>query len=531
MTPEMLAIRQRLFDEFPYYAENALKIRTKPDPVTGKSDIAPLVLNEAQRRLQAVINRQMATRGYVRIIILKGRQMGLSTHVGGWGYWWTSQRKAQKALVIAHKGDSTNTLFEMTRRYHDEMPAILKPSTRYSNRKELVFDKLASSYLVVTAGGDSVGRSETITFAHLSELAFWPKNTAQETFSGLMDAIPAGAGTAVFIESTANGVSGLYYEQCQKARKGESDFEFIFLPWFIDPTYRKPVPAGFKRTPGEQKLVDLYDLDDEQLMFRRSRVAEKGVELFKQEYPCNADEAFLTSGRPVFNPERIAEMREKVRAPIARLALTAGEWEDHPLGELKQFLPIDPKESYYLGCDVGYGVQKDPSVIQVQDGKRRQAAVWRSDRVDPDYFGTVIAAVGRLYNEAQAICESNGPGILTNRVLEKDEGYPWVFHETIYDKTAKDGDEQDRRGFTTNEKSKALIINELRAHLRNRDLEIYDSVTLDEMQSFIVTETGHMEAEKGCHDDTVIALALADHINDGSFTPVVNEDAFYESIE
>jgi len=529
MTPAMLEVRRRLYEDFPYYAENALKIRTKPDPVTGKSDIAPLVLNEAQRRLQEVINRQLAARGYVRIAILKGRQMGLSTHVGGWGYWWCSQRKAQKALVIAHKGDSTSTLFDMTRRFHDEMPDILKPSTRYSNRKELVFDKLASSYLVVTAGGDSVGRSETITFAHLSELAFWPKTTAQETFSGLMDAIPAGPGTAVFIESTANGVSGLFYEQCQKARKGEGDFEFIFLPWFIDPTYRKPAPKNFSRTPTEQKLVDLYGLDNEQLMFRRGRVAEKGVELFKQEYPCNADEAFLTSGRPVFNPERIAEMREKVRPPVARMAFTAGEWEEHPLGELRQFIEIDPKESYYLGCDVGFGVQKDPSVIQVQDGKRRQAAVWRSDRVDPDYLGVVLAALGNLYNEAQIICESNGPGILTNRVLEKDEAYPWVFHETVYDKQADE--EREKRGFTTNEKSKALIINELRARLRNREIEIYDSTTLDEMQSFVVTESGRMEAEKGTHDDCVIALALADHINDGSFTPIVNDPAYYESIE
>src|SRR5690242_2391437 len=152
----MLEVRRRLYEDFPYYAENALKIRTKPDPVTGKSDILPFVLNEAQRRLQEMVDRQLATRGYVRIVILKGRQMGLSTHVGGWLYSWVSQRKAQKALVVAHKGDSTRTLFDMTRRFHDQMPEILKPHTKYSNRWELVFDKLESSYLVVTAGGDSI---------------------------------------------------------------------------------------------------------------------------------------------------------------------------------------------------------------------------------------------------------------------------------------------------------------------------------------------------------------------------------------
>jgi hypothetical protein len=108
MTPEMMAVRKRLYEDFPYYAKSALKIRTKPD-ANGKSDIAPLVLNEAQRRLQETIDAQLKRRGYVRIVILKGRQMGLSTHVGGWFYWWVSQRKAQKALVVAHKGDSTTT--------------------------------------------------------------------------------------------------------------------------------------------------------------------------------------------------------------------------------------------------------------------------------------------------------------------------------------------------------------------------------------------------------------------------------------
>ncbi|MES1994437.1 MAG: hypothetical protein V4457_12810 [Pseudomonadota bacterium] len=528
MTPEMMEVRERLFRDFRFYAANALKIRTKPD-ADGLSAIAPLRLNEAQSRLQALIDRQLAATKKVRIIILKGRQMGLSTHVGGWFYHRVSQRKAQKAMVIAHTGDSTKTLFDMTRRFHDNMPEILKPSTRYSSRKEIVFDKLDSSYMIVTAGGDAVGRSETITCAHLSELAYWPKNSAADTYSGLMDSIPSGPGTAVIIESTANGISGLFYEQCQKARTGESDFEFIFLPWFIDQGYRMPVRENFSLTPTEEKLVAKHGLDNEQLMFRRSRIAEKGVELFKQEYPCDADEAFLTSGRPVFNPERLVEMREKVLPPISRMALTAGEWEEHPLGELKQFYEIDPKGSYYLGCDVGFGVRKDHSVIQVMDGKRRQAAVWRSDRVDPDYLGTVLAAVGTLYNCADIICERNGPGILTNRVLAKDETYIGsIFRETVYDKTADV--ETEHLGFMTTEKSKALVINELRARLRNRELTLHDATTLDEMQSFVVTESGKLEAEKGTHDDCVIALSLADHINAGDFEPLVNDDA-YSDIE
>jgi hypothetical protein len=531
MTPELMAVRQRLFDDFAYYAENSLFIRTK------KQKIEQFKLNTAQKILLERIDKQLKDRRYVRIIILKGRQMGLSTAIGGWLYWWVSQRQAQKALVVAHKGDSTQTLFDMTKRFHDKCPAILKPHSKYSSRKELVFDVLDSSYAIVTAGGDGIGRSETITAAHLSELAFWPKSSAQDNFSGLMDTIPREEGTALFIESTANGVSGLFYEQCKQAREGDSDFEFVFLPWFIEDGYRAPVPDDFERTPVEEELVEAYGLDDEQLMFRRIRIAEKGPELFKQEYPCNADEAFLTSGRPVFNSEIVAEMLQGARDPIARKALAGSvdergkrnlTWEDQPRGELLCYLPHDPNETYYIGGDVGAGVQRDFSVAQVFDSKRRQAAVWRG-QIDPDYFGTTLAHLGRFYNDAQIICERNNHGILTNRVLHKDEAYPWVYQETMYDKVTDT--ETTHVGFFTSEKSKPLVIDKLRANVRTREIEVYDRATLQEMQSFIVTETGRMEAEKGTHDDCVISLALVDHINEGSYEPIVNQSDWYLDLE
>lgn len=518
----MLEVRERLYSDFEFYANNALLIRTKDQKIT------PLLLNKAQRELLRHIEGQLERRKYVRIIILKGRQMGISTMLSGWLYWWVSQRIAQKALVVAHKADSSSALFDMTQRYHDKMPAILKPTTRFTNRKGLTFDKIDSSYMVVTAGGDSIVRGETITAAHLSELAFWPKSSAAGNFSGLMDAIPVSPGTAVFIESTANGMSGLFYEQCRLARSGQSDFEFVFLPWFWDPAYRVIPSPDFSHTPKEKELARRFGLDDAQLMFRRIKIAEKGEEFFKQEYPCDADEAFLTSGRPVFLPQRLEDMRQAITKPIATKALEGDEWNDHPLGELLCYEELNTRETYYIGADVGQGVQRDFSVAQVCNSKREQVAVWRG-QVDPDYFGTILAHLGRYYNDAQVICERNGPGILTNRVLYKDENYPWVYQETVYDKTTDT--ETTHIGFLTSEKSKPLVINELRAHVRTGEITIRDQVTLDEMRSYIVTETGRMEAEKGSHDDTVIALALCDHINAGPWNPVPNSPDFYCEIE
>lgn len=518
LSPQALKVRKRLLNDFSYYAAHSLYIRTKAQKVELFHP------NEAQRRLIEVIERQLDSRGYVRIIILKGRQMGLSTVVAGWLYWWVSQRAAQKALVVAHKADASQTLFDMTRRFHKMVPDILRPSTEYASGKRLAFDKLDSSYTVVTAGGDAIGRSETITAAHISELAFWPPNSAQESFSGLMDTIPPGPGTAVFIESTANGVSGLFYDQWQKAIKGESDFEPIFLPWFIEPSYTAPVPEMFSMTPKEIALAEKFGLTPGQLMFRRLRIAEKGEDLFKQEYPCDAQEAFLTSGRPVFNVERVQTMLSAAPKPLARLGYEGSKWVPDAHGELLCYLKHDPAETYFVGADVGAGVNKDFSVAQVFTSNREQAAILRG-QFDPDYFGTLLAALGRFYNDAWIICERNNHGILTNRVLARDEEYPNVFRETIYDKITDT--ETQQVGFFTSEKSKPLIIDKLRANVRLGEIKIYDETTLEEMRSFIVAPTGRMAGEKGTHDDCVMALAMCNHINTGPWQPIENQESWY----
>ena len=523
--------RKRLYEDFEFYAKHALKLRTKPDKDTGVSKLAPFVLNRGQKRILENIEGQLKRRGFVRLILVKGRQMGSSTMVEGWLFWWTTQRKAQRTLVVAHDATATQTVFEMTKRFFDNCPEAIRPHKEYNSRKELSFDRLDSSYRIATAGGDGIVRGEMIQTAHLSEFAWWPPNSAKQNFSGLMDAIPNTRGTAVFIESTSNSYN-LFYEQYEAARKGESLFEVVFLPWYWADEYQMPVGDDFELTPDESELMAKYGPDGlthGHLVFRRAKIAEKGRDQFKQEFPFDADESFLTSGHPVFNPERVQEMLEHKQEPIARKTLINRKWEDSPRGELHCYLPHDPHETYYIGADVSAGVGKDWSVAQVFDSNRRQAAVWRSNRVDPDWYGTVLACLGRFYNDAQVCCESNKDGILVNRVIQKDEAYPWVFQETIYDRVTDT--ETVKFGFLTTEKSKPLVIDKLRANVRTKDIEIYDEQTLLEMRSFIVTESGRMEAEKGQHDDHVMALALADHINEGAFQLVTNESSWYGEIE
>lgn len=524
MTPAQTITRRRLYKEFPFYSRHCLKIRTKA------GEIQPLVLNAAQRILQEAIDAEMATRGYVRIVILKGRQQGLSTHVGGYLYFTVSQNRARKSLVVTHHSDSTRALFDMTKRYHDNAPDIVKPSTKYASRRELSFNLLDSSYIVATAGGESIGRGETISDLHASELAFWAPSTAAENWNGLIKAVPKTPGTNVFVESTANGVSGVFYDIWQGAVNGTNDYRPVFIPWFLDEGYQSPVKAPLAHTPEEEKLIALYSLTDEQLQWRRHEIALNGLDLFRQEYPCNPEEAFLTSGRPIFHVEKLVERLQAIKdkSPIELRGLMNGKMEVVPRGEMSVFHEHDSKETYYLGADVamgvGTGTKKDYSVAQVLDSKRRQVAVWRG-HILPDAFAEVLYAMGTYYNTCLIAPENNNHGILTCSTLAKILNYPHVYMKIIVDTLTEK--ESVVMGFASNVKTKPLIIDELRACVRDNEIELNDKTTIQEMLTYIVTVSGSMEAEKGCFDDCVTSLAIANHINEGAFIPVAATDEWY----
>ena len=520
MDPKLKQVRKRLYSDFPFYAKSSLKIRTKA------GDVAPLALNPAQEILDEAVRKQLQTDGKIRVIILKARQQGLSTYVGGYLYFAVSQQKARKAMVITHHADSTRALFDMTKRYHEHCPEILKPHTKYSSRRELSFDILDSSYVVATAGGDSVGRGETLTHVHASELAFWPKSSAQDIWNGLVQAVPNTPNTAVFIESTANGVTGTFHTLWRGAVDGTNGFVPVFIPWFADPTYREEVPANFTRTPDEDELVKKHSLDDEQLMFRRRKIAQNGIDLFKQEYPAEPEEAFLTTGRPVFNPEQLTKCLDTTRDVEERLALEGGEWLHNVRGELTTYRKHDPGEhGYVIGADVAMGVRNgDFSVAQVLDSKKRQVATWRG-QVHPDYFAEILFELGMFYNEAFICVENNSHGILTCTRLAKDMAYPAFYQEVQVDKITDR--ETVKLGFTTTAKTKPLVIDQLRASMREGEIELNDKNTIREMLTYIVTESGAMEAEPSCYDDCVMSLALANHVHEGAWEPVETPQELY----
>lgn len=534
MENRALEVRKRLRDDFEFYARKLLDIRTK------NGEIKKLTINRAQDILHQAIEKQLAEKGMIRVIILKARQQGLSTYVGARMYHRVSQRRGAKALVLAHDAKSTRALFDMVRRYHDNLPDMIKPATKYASIKELTFAQLDSSYVVATAGGASVARGETITDLHASEMAFWPKSSAKAIWNGLEQSVADLKGTSLYIESTANGVSGLFYDMWMGAVRGENGFVPVFIPWFIQDVYslldddeELPEPEDFARTMEEDAIAEkaLRDwgvtVTDIQLAWRRTKIARTSADQFKQEYPATPDEAFLTSGRPVFNPEQLTQLLDVAPEPdhCPRLSLTEGVWEKDTRGELIEYWPYDPHERYCIGADVGLGVRGgDWSVAHILDSKKRQVGVWRG-HVIPDYFADVLDALGKRYNQARLAVENNNHGILTCHRLAKDLNYENLFYTIQVD---KDVDKELRvPGFSTNVKTRPLILDGLRASMRDGDIMVSDKVTLREMRTFIVNEAGKMEAEAGSHDDCVMSLAIANYAHEGIPRPIELDDSYY----
>ena len=545
MTPKQIETRKRLRDDFAFYCQTCVKIRTKD------GTIEPLVLNRVQRRfLDRIIDMEART-GRVRFVVLKARQQGLSTVISAWQYFRVSQRKAQKGLVIAHEADATTTLFDMYHRIHSNVPKVVQPTTKYSSRTELVFSGLDSGLRVATAGGKGVARGETLTVAHLSEVAFWPTTFAQNNFNGLIQAIPDRDGTAIFLESTANGMTGVFFEQYKAARDGTSGYELFFSAWVESPEYRDDtVPADFVRVPEEDTIAAtakaLYgiDVDNTQLWWRRRKIATNGIDLFRQEYPLTAEEAFISTGRPVFNPDYIMERLKAPKTPIKTMAveevydhetkkrLPLRKLREHPRGELKVYRERDDKETYTIGADVGMGLRHkkadgqpgDPSVAQVLDSQLRQVAVWRG-AVHPDVFAEILVSLGYYYNEALLVPERNNHGLVTCVEL-RDQQYPNLYLD-VTEGTIEPDKETLNIGVFTSEKTKPLMIDKLRAFDRNKEIEINDTTTLEEMLTFVVTESGKMEAEGGSHDDCVMSLALAAYASDGKWEAITVTDEFY----
>ena len=222
-----------------------------------------------QRKLDAILDNQLAETGQVRAIILKARQLGISTYIGGRFYHRVRFNHGHRSLVMAHRTEATANLLEMVQRFHAHDPQPPRATT--DNAGVLVFEN-DSGFTIATAGAASKGRRTVLplsTLAHLSELAFW--QNASEHLGAVLEAVPDAPGSEIIIESTAQGAAGSFYSMVLAAQLGHGDFQLIFLPWFEHDEYEATPPDDWQPGPAVQELAARFKLSPRNCSGRRRR--------------------------------------------------------------------------------------------------------------------------------------------------------------------------------------------------------------------------------------------------------------------
>lgn len=282
-------ILHELRTDFEYYAPRALKIIPK------SGQISPFVMNQSQRYVHEKLEEQLDKKGRVRALIVKGRQQGLSTYAEGRFTWKMTMNQGIRAFTVASESKNTKNLFEMSKTFYNFLPQAIKPALGACNGYEMVFPKLQSSIRAATAGGDEVGRGLTISHLHGSEVAYWDNGSS--IIASLFQAVPDLPNTEIILESTAAGPVGIFHKLCRDALDGINEYEVIFCPWFWEDGYRLPVDDTFVLTQEEVDYMTTYDLDINQMAWRRNKIATSadGLNTFRQEYPATVEEAFSAS--------------------------------------------------------------------------------------------------------------------------------------------------------------------------------------------------------------------------------------------
>lgn len=490
-----------------YYRNNFEAFATEQVKILPKDSSQGFIkfeFNDAQRIINQKIEEQLRTTGKVRAIILKARQMGISTFTCARVFWKAYLYEYQKNVVMAHDAATSDSLFNMSRNLIGYMDQEFVPELETSNAKEIKFKHNHSGYRLYTAGSPEAGRGTTPTVCHLSEVAFWTHD--EKILAGLFQGISQADGTEVILESTANGIGNAFHRIWSGAVRGENEYIPIFVPWFLMTEYRREPYEGFELTPDEKEYKEKYNLDDSQMYWRRLKIAESGELKFRQEYPATPEEAFIVSGNNVFD-------LEKLNSYIPQKALGQKEFnymsclfEDKPRGPLEIYQFPKHNEPFIIGADVALGVGQDYSCAVVLDKERRVCAVFRDNRIDPSQFGDLLFYLGRYYNNALLAVESNSMGIATLNRL-KQMKYVNLYHQT---KVANVSDEEGQRlGWRTTIATKSVIVGHLKNAIENHDVAIPSAYMIHELMMFVSDDNGKVGAVRGEHDDTVIALAIA----------------------
>ena len=510
-------------DPFRLVEHGFLSIKTK------SAGINRLYPNAVQKRFIAKIRELFYASKPVRIVILKARQMGMSTIIEAIIYAFVSRMKGINACVIADDLDGANYIFEMQKLFQERLEKHLKPQLKHSNEKKMAFQGLNSQILIDTAENPNLGRKYTFQFVHLSEVGRFQKSL-NELMIGLGHAIPNAPATMVFLESTAMGYNE-FYDLWNSAISGKTDWVPLFFAWHEMPEYSLALEGGQLYpidnikfiTPSEKEnffaeerlIKSKYNLTDEQLNWRRWDIVNNcagNINKFRQENPGCPEEAFIATGDLFFNREALKLQKAKPPLAVGNIVKEEGRYifREDPAGLFKIYEFPKKNEQYVIGGDPAEGLEHGDKSAGIVINKRSNKTVCAyNHNVPPERFEEDLIRMGYYYNESIIACESKGYGTSVNQGLYKRYG---KVYRKIRTKTGIK-EQTMELGYNTNSSTRPQMLAQLAEEIAEGSTELVDNSLISQSWTFINnTKRGQPEADKGKSDDMVMARAIAGQV-------------------
>lgn len=502
------------------YERPYLLIEAVMQVVDKKQRVVPFFLNEVQRAFLTAFEKYGTARPYY---VLKGRQQGFTTLITAMQLCYCLSRRHFAGFTLADTMENMNAIFmDKAKAMYDRLPKIIKPSTKYNSRRELVFGQLGSSWRV-GAAGDNLGRSRTLHFVHYSEVAFY-RCRLDSLQRSLGEALTADS--IEIYETTANGWNAA------KELWDRGSCVNLFFPWWQSAEYAcdsaGDVPADAWLTARLRWLSERGVGQRQRNWYARKYAGYLDKSGIMQEYPSTAEEAWVANTECYFDRESVLTALRQAQdnsdrvgyfdcrvlhTDVGEESVTDVRWVDAPNGCIRLHeLPLSRRENgvtlyapYALGGDTA-GEGSDYYAAKVVNAETaRTVATLHVQQTDDDLYARQVYCLGWYYNRAMVAIEVNY-SLQPTRLLQK-WGYPNLYMRHRLDQVT--GGHTQRAGFATNAQTRPVMLSALKAIWRDDPTVERDKDTLMEMLSFVRNSAGRPEAMAGKHDDLVMSLAIA----------------------
>ena len=471
---------RRMRDRRPNYlvdpAEKWLRIRTR------EGQLKALMANPAQRLFEERCGRQN--------IVLKARQMGITTWVSARFFLRTITRPGTLTLQVAHTREAAESIFATVRRMWEGLPSDLREGPlrlSRANAGQMVFGGIDSEFRISSAAELNAGRGLSVQNLHCSEVSRWPGDAAT-TLAGLRAALaPQGE---MVLESTPNGAYGAFYDEwCAGTDEAKAEDGVVrhFFPWWMEPAYRGAAVAEGAMTAEERGFVARHGLSAEQIGFRRGLERTYGL-LRAQEFAEDSETCFRTTGACCFDVDTLDQRMREAPEPLHR----------RRNGALHIWLkPIAGREYVVAVDSAGGGEDGDFAAVQVVEITTGLQCAELRERLRPEDLARVSVELAKEYGGAQIAVERNNHGAAVLAYIETREGYRRLYRQ------------QGEAGWLTSAASKPEIVARMGVLLTETPERFMSRRLLAECRTFVADERGRAAAAAGSHDDLVMAMAIA----------------------